>query len=545
MGIKSIPINPAEAPTPDIEFAEDDVPGRSRPVPMPQPDLGPPTGIGRRIVLPSTAIPLPNPFRFTGSVGPGGDNFREDVIRAQLLLGNSGDYDLASLGAPTGWPGGELWRGIRKYQKRKGLTADGILLPVGADGVDEDGAGETIYALRDDLGSAFADRRAPTPEEVDRHYEEGERRRSHGEEDAAPLSEIAIRGENGVLPQYPLGTVSDADDPSPPEWRDGAQVAQALLLRPISAPPVGLAGGQPQSPYPHEQPEVKAAARQLEQLFDNAGVNLTNLLDAAQAAWTEGKSRDPRLSDAEQAALNMMPVDGAAKAASKTPPLVPPKVDDQLEGRPAEEQQAYIEKLIPPEMKEWHEGLEPFDQELARQLLIVMNRRGDETTQRGNAIFVKNYLEVFAQEFGHVRGKIKHVGGARDDKDDNVKEELLKDADTESVKGGSWADISFQFASHIAEAMNETGESDQRNRINTQTMQKSRPVPVADERRTEVNLRRNAEGQPVAGFPKLRPDLPGGKSSEAAQVQYGKDVADFARQNITEWIDYLQKGGFL
>ena len=85
----------------------------------------------------------------------------------------------------------------------------------------------------------------------------------------------------------------------------------------------------------------------------------------------------------------------------------------------------------------------------------------------------------------------------------------------------------------------------QRNRINTQTMQKSRPVAIADERRTLANMERNAKGHPVAGFPKLRPDLPGGKSSDAARAQYGKDVADFARQNITEWIGHLQKGGFL
>lgn len=104
---------------------------------MPRPHHRPPTGIGGWIVLPSTGVPLPDPFLFAGSVGPGGDNSREDVIRAQVLLGNSGDYDLATLGAPTGWPGGELWRGIRKYQKRKGLAVDGILLPIGGGGVDE------------------------------------------------------------------------------------------------------------------------------------------------------------------------------------------------------------------------------------------------------------------------------------------------------------------------------------------------------------------------------------------------------------------------
>ncbi len=144
---------------------------------------------------------MPDPFRFTGSVGPGGDNFREDVIRAQVLLGNSGDYDLAALGAPTGWPGGELWRGIRKYQKRKGLTADGFLLPVGEAGVGADGVGETVSALQDDLGESFTGRRVPTPREVDRHYDDGERRRSQGEEAGAPVSEIVVRGEDGAPSQ--------------------------------------------------------------------------------------------------------------------------------------------------------------------------------------------------------------------------------------------------------------------------------------------------------------------------------------------------------
>ncbi len=512
---------------------------------MPRPDVGPPTGKGRWIVLPSTGIPLLDPFRFTGSVGPEGDNFREDVIRAQVLLGNSGDYDLVSLGAPTGWPGGELWRGIRKYQKRKGLTVDGILQPVGEGGIGADGVGETLFALRNDLGDTFAGRRAPTPEEVDRHYEEPDRGDAD-KSDGASRSEIAVRNEDGTAPQYPLGTVSDADYLSQPEWRDGAQMAQALPFPPrVAPPPAGATGSSPQSQYPHEQPDVKAAGRQLERLFDNAAGNLTNLLNTAQAAWAEGKSRDPRPANAEQAAVTMMPVDDATEAASKTPPLIPPQVNDKLEGRLAEEQEPSVEKLIPPEMNEWYEGLEPFDQELAKQLLIVMNRRGDETTQQGNAIFVQKYLEVFAKEFGHVRGEIKHVGGARNDLDGNVEEELLKDAITKGVKGGSWADISLQFVNHITEAMEKPGDAGQRNRINTQTMQKSRPVAVADERRTEANLRRNAKGQPVAGFPKLRPDLPDGKSSDAAQAQYGKDVADFARQNINEWIDHLQKGGFL
>jgi len=409
---------------PDLEFAEDGDRLPGRPVPMPRPHHGPTTGKGRWILLPSTGIPLQDPFRFTGSVGPNGDNVREDVIRAQVLLGNSGDYDLASLGAPTGWPGGELWRGIRKYQKRKGLTADGVLLPVGSDGVDDSGVGETLAALRNDLGAAFTGRRAPTPDEVDRHYDGPDRSSTEGD---VQLPEIAVRDEDGTLLQYPLGTGSDVDAFASPGWRDDAQVAQALPLPPrIMPPPGGSIGVSPQNPYPHQQPDVQAAARQLERLLGNAAGNMANLQGAIQSAWNEGKSRDPRLGEAEQAAVTMMPADDAAKEASKPPPLILPKVEDKLKGRPAEEQKPQVEKLIPPEMNEWYEGLEPFDQELARQLLIAMNRRGDETMQQGNAIFVQKYLEVFTKEFGHVRGEIRHVGGGKDDAEQNVKEELLR-----------------------------------------------------------------------------------------------------------------------
>ena len=343
---------------PDLEFAEDDTRAPGRPVRRPIMDLGPETGVRRWISGTSEGIYRPDPFRFSGSVGLGGDNFRDDVIRAQVLLGNSGDYDLASLGAPTGWPGGELWRGIRRYQKRKGLTVDGILQPMGPEGIGEDGIGETLFALQNDLGNSFTGRRAPTPEEVDRHYEE-----PGGSDRGAAPSEIAVRNEGGAPPQYPLGTVSDADFPSQPEWRDGAQVVQATPIQPpYLLPPPGAPYNTPQSPYPHEHPTVKAAGRQLERLWnnaiDNAGANASRWYEAGQAAWAEGKSRDPRLSDADQAAFTNVPGDiplppsrpisDADQAATKTPPLVPPKVDDRLEGRPAEEQEAYVEKLIPP-----------------------------------------------------------------------------------------------------------------------------------------------------------------------------------------------------
>jgi len=522
----------------DFDFENDDARHRGRPVPMPRLDLGPPTGIGRRIVIPNP-MPLPDPFRFTGSVGPGGDNLREDVIRAQVLLGNSGDYDLASLGAPTGWPGGELWRGIRRYQKRKGLFADGFLLPLGEAGIGEDGAGETIAALQEDFGDAFTGRRVPTPKEVDRHYEDGARPRSMIEEGSAPVSEIAVRGEQGASPQYPLGTVfSDADFPAPVEWRDSAQVAQAIPLQSLLVPPpIGTTGSTQQSPYPHEQPGVKAAGRQLERLFENAGGNLTNLLNGAQAAWDEGKSRDPRLGEAEQAAVTMMPVDDVTEAASRTPPLTPPKVDDRLEGRPAEEQQPQIEKLIPPEMKEWVEGLEPFDQELARELLLVFNnkggRRGDEATRLGNAELVKAIMEELQQRRPAIGAHAEHTHGGRKAKPneygyEEIREEYIKGRDSEGPVGASWPDLTVKYAGPLAEGVTK----EYLRMFSGQPLKRDPGIGVKSERDQIARSDYNEPGHLNLFAPKLRPDQADGQVSASRLNDYRTTARELAADDL-------------
>lgn len=494
----------------DFEFETDDTRHRGRPVPMPRPETGPSTGIRRWISGSSEGIYRPDPFRFTGSVGPGGDNLREDVIRAQVLLGNSGDYDLASLGAPTGWPGGELWRGIRRYQKRKGLAADGFLMPLGEAGVGEGGAGETIAALQEDFGDAFTGRRVPTPEEVDRHYEHGARRRSMSEEGGTPGSEIAMRGEEGASPQYPLGTVfSDADFPAPVEWRDGAQVAQVVPVQSLLVPPpIGTTGSTPQSPYPYEQPQVKSAARQLERLFDNAAGNLTNLLSGAQAAWAEGKSRDSRLGEAEQAAVTMMPVDDATVAASRTPPLTPPKVDDRLEGRPAEEQQPQIEKLIPPEMREWYEGLEPFDQQLLRDLSIQEanphGSLGKPSTQLTDLKIAKLIAEERKEMFPELEKIAEHLNGSYRDGDRRPDSKRLKQEHISNPDGGktgsSRTDLTIGYAD----------DDDIRGRINSVSgkwKDIGSGVQVFVQNDEEVhsfaNMLRNIKGGTAAAIPKL------------------------------------------
>lgn len=84
-----------------------------------------------------------NPFRLAGSVGRSGENRRDDVIKAQLVLAETGDYRLPDPGMPTGWPGGELERAVIRAQKRLGLQPDGVLLPLADGAVGADGSGET------------------------------------------------------------------------------------------------------------------------------------------------------------------------------------------------------------------------------------------------------------------------------------------------------------------------------------------------------------------------------------------------------------------
>jgi len=515
------------------------------PVPRPAMNLGPDTGIRRWISGSSEGIYRPDPFRLKGSVGPGGDNFREDVIRAQVLLGNSGDYDLASLGAPTGWPGGELWRGIRKYQKRKGLTTDGTLLPFGEDGVSENGVGETLFALRDDLGDAFAGRRVPTPEEVDRHYEGP---------DPGDTPEIALRNESGMPPQYPLGTVSDADMPASPGWRDGAQVAQVMVPMPpraITPPPAGATGRIPQNTYPHQQPDVQAAGRQLGRLVDNAAGNLTNLLAGAQAAWAEGQSRDPRLGEAEQAAVTMMPVDEPAKAASKTPPLIPPKVDDKLRGRPAEEREPQIEQLIPPEMKPWLEGLEPFDQELARELLLVFNnkggRRGDEATRLGNAELVKAIMEDLKKQRPEIGAYAEHVRGARRPDNNNelgyveVPEEYIEGRDSAGPLGATWPDFTIKYARKLASGMVE----EYLRVFSGQPLKRDPTTGVKPERDQIARSEYNSPGHLNEFAPKLRPDQAQGQVSAEKLEEYRQMARELAQRVGLKWERHLKDKGSL
>ncbi|MFN4165726.1 MAG: glycoside hydrolase family protein [Ferrovibrio sp.] len=122
-------------------------------------------------------------FRLVGSVGEQGDNDRQDVIKAQILLGESGYFNLPGLGGPTGWPSGGLSRGMRNYQKDRGLTVDGIMLP----------GGETVQSLNSELGDRLAGHAVPKPDEVDRQHAERAQQLAQGEPTATP--DILVRGK--------------------------------------------------------------------------------------------------------------------------------------------------------------------------------------------------------------------------------------------------------------------------------------------------------------------------------------------------------------
>lgn len=196
--------------------------------------------------------PSRDPFVLSGSVGRFGDNRRDDLIKAQILLANAGYYDLPRPGAPTGWLSGEIVRAIRRYQKDQGLEPDGRILPFDEErgGIGRNGEGETLAALQGELGDRLTGRVAPTPEQVDAFYEARAKQRAcEGEDAPVPPTPISLRGEDGSA-EHPVGTVpanrpasvmSDVDPPQE-QWKDGAQVARGgasggPVLRPQPLPP--------------------------------------------------------------------------------------------------------------------------------------------------------------------------------------------------------------------------------------------------------------------------------------------------------------------
>ncbi|MFN4309712.1 MAG: peptidoglycan-binding domain-containing protein [Ferrovibrio sp.] len=70
-------------------------------------------------------------FDLLEGVGEGEANRRADVAKLQALLHREGDLDLFASGGPTGYWSKREDAALRAFQRRHGLTVDGIAAPDG------------------------------------------------------------------------------------------------------------------------------------------------------------------------------------------------------------------------------------------------------------------------------------------------------------------------------------------------------------------------------------------------------------------------------
>ncbi|MBF0327481.1 MAG: hypothetical protein HQL42_20875 [Alphaproteobacteria bacterium] len=99
-------------------------------------------------------------FSLGAPVGPGQPNRREDVIKVETILGNTGHHDLAKTDGPLGWWGERHETAVKAWQGENGLKVDGLLKP----------NGPTITSLRKSAGGLLGGFKPPSPDEVDEHH---------------------------------------------------------------------------------------------------------------------------------------------------------------------------------------------------------------------------------------------------------------------------------------------------------------------------------------------------------------------------------------
>lgn len=412
-------------------------------------------------------------FDIAGPVGPEAENARDDVIRAQILLGQTGDLDLDSLGGPTGWPGGELTRGLQRYQRRKGLTVDGLMLP----------DGETINALQDDLFDSLTGYRAPTTAEVDGFHDRLARYRANGNEDVEPprLELPRAEGRRPRLEALPRGEVrSDIDVGASPEFTAGAQVAQlaeaAQLMQAqatanAAAGAVGSAGASKLPPG--VTPEIDKVTRQLEKWVGDK-INLLTMPVQMQR----------HLSDGAPVKLPSALLDPAIEAAVKTPPLKPDVAMPSVPPSLKQEDITEIEEFIRHEGKDWIEGFSALDQKFIRDLMIQQIHHhgmlGKPATRETDLKVAKMMTEIRNAEYPELTDLFRHLYGSyfegdRSSGDQPMKQEVITNGPNSRV----YPDITFGHPT----------DPEARGRINTITgnMREIAPAvgyfnPTTDER---------------------------------------------------------------
>lgn len=318
-----------------------------------------------------------DPFHFSGSVGRNGDNDRTDVIKAQMLLASTGEYDLPRPGVPTGWAGEPLFRAIGRVQKANGLPVDGLLLPLRGGIVGENGEGETLMRLQGLLGERMRGEAIPTPQQVDGFFETyarnpdalpGYRTMEKREGDPTPILQTLEGGSPPTLPfQRPEKQGLGNSEEGPQEAVLPAALIPALPY---------LLGGSGLAAI--------GAGQYLKQQYEKNGAPFTRAPDLPAAPPSR-------------------PLGDAEKEQATVPPFQPPEVDTQLEGRPAADKLPDREQLIPPETKEWISGLPPAQQPVAEGLAGIIveahqfGPRGSPQTEQATQIVTQVCFEQLQQ----------------------------------------------------------------------------------------------------------------------------------------------------
>lgn len=457
-----------------------------------------------------------DPFSLSGSVGRNGENDRADVIKAQLLLAKANALDLPEPGVPTGWAGEGLHRAIGRFQRDNGLESDGLLLPMRAGAIGENGEGETLYSLQDLLGGRMQDQIVPTPHQVDGFFEAYARNpdaqpnfRTADKRDTDPPPgppELTIKRGKSSGPEFSLLTTSDAEhDPAAPPVAGQQEAMLPLAVAPFLLAPLALGAGI----YGSQQ-------------------------------YMKSRRDEFRAPSDLPATPPSRPLNPQDETATQTPPLHPPPADDGLKGRPASDAGSGGEQLIPPDLSKWIGSLPPAQQPLAQDLtgiIVELNphgSRGKPETELANRIAARVCIDELAA-YPDLAGKLEHFAGAsklhENGQMTNVPEEVVR---PDGSRTFSRPDVSF--------GDREDRKSPITARMNTVDVKKT-----GDEH-DESSLTANEARR----YDKLKANIYDGVAGWARKMKSGESEADYeryvARRCRAMWDDLdakLRRNGLL
>lgn len=219
-------------------------------------------------------LPDEDYFQLSGSVGRDGVNDRADVVRAQTLLAHGGYFDVTRTEGPTGWYGKPLELAIRDFQQDRGLARDGVMLP----------GGETVTALREAYGPAFAGRTLPALQQVDAHHD----RRARGEPglpDVWPGAGVQMQAHAWTAPVPSAATAMPAGG-----GKAGVELATMRRTDPVMPDPMKapliIGGGVIAGTAATKA--VEEAARQPADQAGKAATQPDDVLATSRAALDEG-----------------------------------------------------------------------------------------------------------------------------------------------------------------------------------------------------------------------------------------------------------------